>query len=508
MKSSSSYLSCAAFLTLAASVCVLPGCSDTGTVEETAEVAAPAPPVSVASSEEGDKPESASTGDMPDFADEPTFSDPKSNESKPAEQVATIPPPGPEAAPSIDPFRLPEPAPADETWRKEWITGFDAAKAKAQKEGKDILVNFTGSDWCTWCIRLSQEVFSRDEFAAYAKKNFVLVEADFPQNQFGEPEALDPVHQELSDQYEIQGFPTIMLFDQQGRPFGRTGYQPGGPDAYNAHLDEMRLARVDRDSALTAAEELQGIERARKLDEALAVLPTEVLLPAYESVVEEIIKLDADNKAELRGQYEDQLANHQFMEKIQAVEKLVPSTQDPEVILSGIDKVAAEFGNDPKRSFVITMFRINVLNYYDRIDDVVTFAAEALKNESLDADYKAQLYITQLRVLNQADRQEDALSIIDQAIAAFDGNDSLKMEFFIARADFLQKLNRTEEARAAVAEARKLGGPAAAFRIDQFEQAVLGSVTPGDPPVTLPEPASPAGEKKPATQAPADDESK
>ena len=226
------------------------------------------------------------------------------------------------------------------------------------------------------------------------------------------------------------------------------------------------------------------------------------MFPAYESVVEEIIKLDADNTAELRSQYQDMLANHQFMTRVQAIEKLVPTVENPDSILADIDKAQADFGNDPRRGFVITMFRINVLNYFDRIDEVLKVAAEAIKNESLDADYRAQLYITQLRILNQSDRQKDAISVIDQAIADFAENDSLRMEFFLARADFLQKLNRTEEAKTAVAEARKAGGPAASFRIDQFEQSVLGTVAPdATSPLELPEPTTPKAAEKTASEA-------
>jgi hypothetical protein len=235
----------------------------------------------------------------------------------------------------------------------------------------------------------------------------------------GQPEAIDPQHQELADTYEFQGFPTIMLFDKQGRPFAQTGYQPGGAAAYNPHLEEFRLARVDRDTAIAAAAKLQGPEKAKKLDDALSNLPPDLLFPAYESVVEEIIQLDADNTAELRSQYEERLANHQFMVRVQAIEKQIPDTKNPDAILADIAKVAKEFGGDPRRDYVTTMFQINVLNYFDRVDDVLAVATTALKSESLDNDYRANLFMTLLRILNQADRQKDALGIADDAIVQF-----------------------------------------------------------------------------------------
>src|SRR5580765_2149435 len=61
-----------------------------------------------------------------------------------------------------------------------WLTDLNAGQAQAQKEGKFVLVNFTGSDWCPWCIKLRQEVFTQPEFESFASKNLVLVEIDFP----------------------------------------------------------------------------------------------------------------------------------------------------------------------------------------------------------------------------------------------------------------------------------------------------------------------------------------
>lgn len=501
MKLSRSFLSCAILCAVTTAIS-LSGCSDTEPVDEATSVTAPAPPVSVAPSD--DSQQVASNGDMPKFSDEPDFSDTPPEADQPP-GLASVNLPGPDGPAGLDPLRLPEPASVDDAWREQWITSFEEAKAKAQTEKKDILVNFTGSEWCSWCIRLSQEVFSQPDFADYAKKHYILVEADFPMNQRGQPEAIDPQHQELADTYEFQGFPTIMLFDQQGRPFAQTGYQPGGPDAYNAHLEEFRSARVDRDTSLAAAAKLEGAERAKKLDEALASLPSNLLFPAYESVVEQIIKLDADDSAELRSQYEDRLTNHQFMARVQAIEKRIPGSDNPDEILADIAKVAKEFGGNPQRNFVATMFQINVLNYFDRIDEVLAVASAALKSESLDADYQSQLYISQLKILNQNDRQEDAVAVIDQAIEQFKDNNELTMEFFLARADFLQRLDRTEEARAAVVQARKAGGSAAAFRIDQFEQAVLGSVSTDEKPsVDLPEPTPAKSEAKTSEATPAD----
>jgi len=118
-----------------------------------------------------------------------------------------------------------------------WGTDFEKAKASAAEKGLPILIDFTGSDWCGWCIRLDKEVFSKAEFQGYASANLVLLKIDFPRKKLPAAEAAS--NQELAKTYGIQGYPTIVLADAEGKELARTGYRPGGPDAYVAHLKEL-----------------------------------------------------------------------------------------------------------------------------------------------------------------------------------------------------------------------------------------------------------------------------
>jgi thioredoxin-related protein len=118
-----------------------------------------------------------------------------------------------------------------------WLTDLDEGIKVAKAEKKAILVDFTGSDWCGWCIRLKKEVFDQKEFAA-ATKDFVLVELDYPQKKQQSVE-VKAKNKALSEKFAIEGFPTIMLLDSNGEPFAQTGYQAGGPVKYLAHLAEL-----------------------------------------------------------------------------------------------------------------------------------------------------------------------------------------------------------------------------------------------------------------------------
>jgi len=121
----------------------------------------------------------------------------------------------------------------------QWLTDLPKAQAQAKSEKKLVMLDFTGSDWCGWCIKLHNEVFSKPEFAEYAKKNLVLVEVDFPQKK-KQSEELKKANTALQEKYKIEGYPTIIVLDGEGKKVGELGYQPGGPKAFTAELDKLK----------------------------------------------------------------------------------------------------------------------------------------------------------------------------------------------------------------------------------------------------------------------------
>lgn len=122
-----------------------------------------------------------------------------------------------------------------------WYTSWDEAMKESQKTGKPILMDFTGSDWCGWCIKLKEEVFSTAEFKTWAEKNVVLLEVDFPRaNPL--PEAHAKQNEELAAKYEVQGFPTIVFVDSKGEQLTTLGYEEGGPQNWIS-MAEAGLAK-------------------------------------------------------------------------------------------------------------------------------------------------------------------------------------------------------------------------------------------------------------------------
>jgi len=98
-----------------------------------------------------------------------------------------------------------------------WTTDLEKAFEKAKAEKKSVLVEFTGSDWCPPCIAMRKNVFSKKEFVSAASEKYILVELDFPKGD----EAVSEKNKPHAEKYKIEGFPTVVLFNSEGKEFTR-----------------------------------------------------------------------------------------------------------------------------------------------------------------------------------------------------------------------------------------------------------------------------------------------
>ena len=121
-----------------------------------------------------------------------------------------------------------------------WERDVNKALEISQKSKKPLLMFFTGSDWCGWCIRLQKEVLKTPEFATWAKDNVVLVELDFPRKNMMSPEIQNQNNQ-LQQLFEVRGYPTVWIVNAEIKDgktnfqkLGTTGYVAGGPEAWLA----------------------------------------------------------------------------------------------------------------------------------------------------------------------------------------------------------------------------------------------------------------------------------
>ncbi len=190
-----------------------------------------------------------------------------------------------------------------------WIEDFDKAVTVAKEQKKDLLVDFTGSDWCGWCIKLNKEVFDHDVFREGIAANYVLVSLDFPRGEEPKSKVPNPErNQELKAKYAISGFPTILLMNSDGLVYGQTGYQEGGPEAYLKHIEELRttgLPQLEKvtsiANAYAAAAEADKVNALRTVINALLELPADsAFKPVLAEPARDAFTLDPENKEGLK----------------------------------------------------------------------------------------------------------------------------------------------------------------------------------------------------------------
>lgn len=269
-----------------------------------------------------------------------------------------------------------------------WTSDFEAAKAQAAKQGKDLLIDFTGSDWCGWCIKLKKEVFVHDAFKDGVKDKFVLVELDFPRDKSKISEETQAQNKKLGEKYAVRGYPTIMLTDAQGRPYAKTGYRAGGPEAYVTHLDELIATRVARDEAFAAAEKAEGVEKANALVEALQSIKVGDSLVAefYGGVADRIKQADPQDESGFIKGLEQQKEIAAYKKELNALAR----QQDMDGALSLVDGMIAKGGWEKLETQRMLMTRAMILmgmKGHDaglaQIDKALEFYPESPENEGI-----------------------------------------------------------------------------------------------------------------------------
>lgn len=176
-----------------------------------------------------------------------------------------------------------------------WTMDMPAAQTLAKEKSLPILINFTGSDWCGWCKLMDKKVFSQQAWQDYAKKNVVTVWVDSPRDESLVPEALRPKAEALRETYDIQGFPTYVVLNAEGKELGRLGAsQDATPESFIAELQGVLIR--DRLPELLSAEELAEFEQIGEAKEALEKRH-EALMKDIETKMtalqEEYMKLDS-----------------------------------------------------------------------------------------------------------------------------------------------------------------------------------------------------------------------
>jgi thioredoxin-related protein len=277
-----------------------------------------------------------------------------------------------------------------------WTDDYEAARKQAAAEGKDILIDFTGSDWCVWCVKLRKEVFDQPGFAP-AKDKFVLLELDYPKDKSRVTEAIALQNAGLLKKYPVKAYPTILLCDAAGKPFAATGYQSGGPEKYLPHLDSLLAKKSSRDQSISAAASKDGVDKARLLIGALDGMELEsaVILSNYPELAAEIKRAD-------------------------------PS-----------DATGFTARQDNERKFADFMTKLGEFRSKQDLDGAMKHVEETLAKGELRGEFRQQVYGHQAGTLASAGKKDEAIAVLKKAVAESPGGPRTK-----ELADFITILER------------------------------------------------------------------
>jgi len=302
---------------------------------------------------------------------------------------------------------------------EQWVADFDQALQIAKKEGKDLLVDFTGSDWCGWCIRLDQEVFDTPAFQKEAPKHFVLTALDFPRGEEAKARVPNPErNEELSQKFGVTGFPTIVLVTADGEPYARTGYREGGPEKYLEHLTELRTK--GREALAHATEVVKLFETAPPSDKWQCVEKAVGILGNLEPGDPVAMKLTPILLATIEGDMEES-------RKVQALEALLEAGNTDDSVISAARSL------DPKNEKGLLERVVKAkLESLASLEDVKAIVAEIAKLDAMgdlkDPEVAAELY-TAAAVLNSRylEKPEEAKRFAKKAMD-FVGDDDPKKQ--------------------------------------------------------------------------------
>ena len=322
---------------------------------------------------------------------------------------------------------------ADDAWR----VNVDEGLKLAAKENKDVLVLFTGSDWCPPCKALESTVLSKEDFQKKALEKYVLIKLDFPRS------SKVPEHNnEWSEKLSINGFPTVLLMDGKGRPFGKTGYGNQKPDAFWELLVGLNKSKADRDKFFAEAKkETDEGKKAQLIDKALNAVPEEYVSSHYGEYIKQIVSLDAKDKLGLRTKYyaaQDKEARKEIMAKITMAARSLSSDR----ALKVIDEAVGEMKLPPMMKVRALQYKLRLLTKMKRHDEAAKLLDDLIAEEGVEAEIQNQLLVQKAYVYVSSGKTDTAVEMLTKEIGSRINN----MELLIAKGELLSRTGKNEEA--------------------------------------------------------------
>ena len=295
-----------------------------------------------------------------------------------------------------------------------WMTDVDAAIKKAADEKKDVLLLYTGSDWCPPCKKLESEVFSQQDFVDEASSNFVFVMFDFPKDKLLPPETVKQ-NDLWAAKYGVEGYPTVILIDDKLRPYAITGYREGGVENYLGMLGEFHQKRIRRDEAFTKARDLEGDEKAKMLDQGLSEMETAIAELYYDDIVQEIVEIDKEDKLELRTKWN--ASKDSEMRKIIMTDiVMVSRLEKPDLAIKFIDEVLDQIKFPASQRLQIFQIKLNLLKKQNDIAGMDEQLNQMIDMPELTAESRQRLLVKKVLFMVGSDRKAEGMQLLEDSI--------------------------------------------------------------------------------------------
>ena len=126
---------------------------------------------------------------------------------------------------------------------QDWQTDLEAAKKLATDQDKNIIIVFSGSDWCAPCIKLDKNIWQSDAFKNQSANDWILLKADFPRKKANELSKDQTAHnRKLAEKYNIEGsFHLVVLVDKNGKVLGKMGFKNVSPEEYIKMIHALEI---------------------------------------------------------------------------------------------------------------------------------------------------------------------------------------------------------------------------------------------------------------------------
>jgi len=219
-----------------------------------------------------------------------------------------------------------------------WHRDYASAMNEARTENKKLLIVFTGTDWIEICAKFYDEILGDPAFIETVSEKFALLKLEYPKdNALPREEAAQKAV--LREAYRVRGFPTVVLTDAAGRPFGLNGYQPLTPKEYGEQILAINAVHEEGLEVAKKATELSGEEKAKGLSRAIPDLPGALVARFYRPDIEAVLAADSEDSLKLAGPFRKLLAEADYSKEIQ---KLARESKWTEMIAATDRHIASQ----------------------------------------------------------------------------------------------------------------------------------------------------------------------